>query len=475
MQADAVDYYVETLDEQDPPHYLHQGQWKEVERIVEQIPVRGAEPQELIIDSTLHGPLVHRQPAAISLCWTGLGPTTDSIAFWEISRARNIQQFLAGLDKLEVPALNMVYADIHGNIAMHCCGRLPVRTRGQGRVPMEGASGDHDWRGWIPRAELPLAVNPPEHFVASANGRPHPLGYPHYLGWMWDPSYRTRRIKQLLAGASDLTIESMKPIQLDHYDEAASRFLPIMLQAMERPLEGESDSAELKAALEAVRAWDYVASRESLGPAIWLRWLEKYRDRVWGDDWEFFQIEPQDGSGGFTGENRREPMLEVLEFLTREMPDSPWFNDRRTAERENRDSLVRRSFVDAVASLQSQFGPDMTAWTWKHINILKIDSLTGDARLARQGGPVVGSAFTLNPGSNVGPVGGGASWRMIVDFGDPSGSIGVYPGGQSENPFSGQYADQIPLWAAGQYAPLHMLGSPDQLPASAKKKLLKFQ
>lgn len=474
MQADAVDYFVETVDPQNPQRYQHRGQWKEMTRLVEKIPVRGAEPHELAIDSTVHGPIVHREPKAISLCWTGLGPTTDSVAFWEISRAKNLQGYLDGVAKLEVPALNVIYGDVHGNVAIHPCGRLPLRARGQGRIPLDGASGDNDWSGWIPRDELPLAVNPPEHFVASANGRPHPQGYPHYLGWMWDPSYRTRRIKHLLHEAKDLTVETMKPIQHDHFDEAARQFLPAMLKGVQ-PLEGSAGGKEVAAALDALSKWDYVANRDAVGPAIWLRWLERYRDAVWDDEWASRGIEKQGGSWGFCGENRREPMLEILEHMTREAPESPWFDDVRTPERETRDTLLRRTLVDAVGSLQKQFGPDMSRWTWKHINVLKIGSLARDAQLDRAGGPVVGDAFTLNPGGNVGHVGGGASWRMIVDFAHPTESVGVYPGGQSENPFSEHYDDQIALWAKGSYTSLHMVGQPEKLPPAAKKASLTFK
>ena len=108
--------------------------------------------------------------------------------------------------------------------------------QGQGRVPLDGASGDNDWKGWIPRNELPLEINPARHFVASANNRPTPVGYPHYVGWMWDASYRIRRIHELLHPAKDLTINKMAPIQNDAYDKGAERFVPVLLSACRKSL-----------------------------------------------------------------------------------------------------------------------------------------------------------------------------------------------------------------------------------------------
>src|SRR5262249_51258075 len=245
MQADAVDYFVEKMHPIDPLQYWHRGEWKKVDRLTETIPVKGESPHKLDIDSTVHGPIISREGRTISMQWTGLGPTTDPIAIWRINRAESLNEFLAALDYLEVPAVNVCYADVEGNIAMHSCGRLPLRLPGQGRIPMDGSSGDNDWHGWIPRNQLPLEINPARHFVASANNRPAPLGYPHYLGWMWDASYRIRRIHEMLNAAKGLTIETMAPMQHDAYDKAADRFVPILLPACRLAILNEKLQEEL--------------------------------------------------------------------------------------------------------------------------------------------------------------------------------------------------------------------------------------
>jgi penicillin amidase len=395
------------------------------------------------------------------MAWTGLGPTTDPVALWRISHARNLKEFLAGCDLLICPCLNLAYADVDGNIAIHPCGALPLRMRGQGRIPMDGASGDNDWTGMIPRSEMPLTVNPPEHYVASANGRPSPLGFPHYLGWMWDPSYRTRRINELLARGDKFTPESMQATQNDVYDKAAERFLPVFLAALR---DADLIDAVAQRARNELNRWDYIANRESPAPILWLKWLELYRDAVWKDEWTSRGIKQPAGNWGFSDNNRREPMLEVLEYLTREFPKSAWFDNRATPEGETRDDAIRRSFRLMTAAVKKEFGEHPADWQWGKINRLKIDSLSGVPALGRSGVPLPGTAFTLNPGSDGGTVGGGASWRMIVDLADPQHSRGVYPGGQSGSPESPHYDDQIAVWAGGRYLPLNAVSNPDKLP-----------
>jgi penicillin amidase len=470
MQTDAVDYYVETVDPKEPLRYRHRGQWKQMERITERIPVKGAEAYELHIDSTVHGPVISREGKTITMAWTGLGPTRDPIAIWRMNQATSLKEFLEALDNLEVPALNVCYADIEGNIAMHPCGRLPLRLPGQGRIPMDGASGEDDWNGWIPRNELPLEVNPARHFVASANNRPAPLGYPHYLGWMWDPNYRIRRIHELLGPAKQLTIERMGSFQYDALDKAAQRFVPRLLQALKKHPPQDAFAHKVQ---DALAQWDFVALPEATGPVIWLRWFETYRDAVWKPHMAGMGLD-KEGGWGFNGGNRRDPVIEVLEYLTLEQPHSRWFDNPATPEREDADTLMVRAFHQAVTSLKTQFGDDLDKWRWKNINRLEIPSLLGEKMLARSGGPVPGTDFTVNPGSNIGTVGGGASWRMVVDFGDSATSVGVYPGGQSENPFGRLYSDQMKLWAQGRYLPLHAVGDSAKLPEAAKARTLVF-
>jgi penicillin amidase len=472
MQADAVDYFVEEVDAFDPQLYHHDGTTRNFERLTEKIAIRGQADHELVIESTVHGPVISRNGRTITLCWTGLKPSADSVAFWRLGRVKNLSDALTALDQLQTPPLNVVLTDAAGQIAIHPCGALPVRLPGAGRTPLDGASGREDWKAMIPRDELPLAINPPEHFVASANNRPAPLGYPHYLGFMWDPSYRKRRINELLTAAGDLTIESMQAIQLDAYDKAAESFLPALLAAL--PNEPVEDRSESTAKLE-LREWDYVADTDALAPVIWLRWLDEYRAAVWNDEWKHLGIDQPSGSWGFNGMNRREPMLEVLEYLTREFPLSAWFDDRETSMRETRDVIARQSFAAAIAKLRAQFGDDIGKWRWGNINQLHVSSIGGQAELARDGGPVVGTAHTLNPGSNGGAVGSGASYRLIVDFGQPERSIGVFPGGQSESPASAHYADQLPLWARGAYTPLLAASDASKLSETTRARRIVFQ
>lgn len=59
-----------------------------------------------------------------------------------LNRARSWAEFVAGLRSWSVPAQNVVYADVDGNICYYMAGRVPIRARGLGLLPVPGWTGE---------------------------------------------------------------------------------------------------------------------------------------------------------------------------------------------------------------------------------------------------------------------------------------------------------------------------------------------
>ena len=77
------------------------------------------------------------------------------------------------------PGQNFVYADVDGNIGYQAAGMLPIRKNYDGDVPVDGASGDFEWDGFIPFDQLPSFYNPPRGWIVTANQNPFPENYPY--------------------------------------------------------------------------------------------------------------------------------------------------------------------------------------------------------------------------------------------------------------------------------------------------------
>ena len=97
-----------------------------------------------------------------------------------------------------MPSQNFVYADVNGHIGYYAPGRIPIRAHGDGASPVDGWTGENEWTGMVPFADLPHVFDPPSHFIVTANNRPAPDGYPHLLGLDWAEPYRAQRIIDLL-------------------------------------------------------------------------------------------------------------------------------------------------------------------------------------------------------------------------------------------------------------------------------------
>ena len=88
------------------------------------------------------------------------------------------------MPRWKVPSENIVYADRDGNIGEHSVGLAPLRKKWTGLLPVPGAGG-YEWSGFVPTEELPHQFNPAAGFVATANHKMIPEGYPYKVGYSW--------------------------------------------------------------------------------------------------------------------------------------------------------------------------------------------------------------------------------------------------------------------------------------------------
>src|SRR5262249_45079386 len=138
----------------------------------------------------------------MALRWTALDPDDATLeALLRVNEAKNWEEFTAAMKIFVVPSQNFVYADVDGHIGYYAPGRFPIRARGDGSAPVDGASGDFEWTGWIPFDQLPHAFDPPEHFIVTANHRPAPAEYPYVLSVEWIEPFRGQRITDLVRGS----------------------------------------------------------------------------------------------------------------------------------------------------------------------------------------------------------------------------------------------------------------------------------
>ena len=141
----------------------------------------------------------HRRASTRSAC---SGPRCSRArprhAIFALNVAQDFDDFRAAAALFDVPAQNLIYADVDGNIGYQTPGQLPIRGAGDGSMPQPGWDSAYDWQGFIPFEELPTSYNPPEGYIVTANNAIVGRDYPYFLTRDWDYGWRAARIVDLL-------------------------------------------------------------------------------------------------------------------------------------------------------------------------------------------------------------------------------------------------------------------------------------
>jgi penicillin amidase len=201
--------------------------------------------------------------------------------------------------------------------------------------------------------------------------------------------------------------------------------------------------AEQLQAYDIVKNWDKFYAANSMGASIFNIWWFHFNEMVWKDKFEV--------KGTFL----KEPSTDRTEKLLLTEPNSKWFDNTQTPEKETCADVVNKSFTIAIDSLEHKYGPRGPKWQWGVVKETFINHLaslpgfgTGKFSAGGRGGVI--NALRNN---------NGPSWRMVVQMGPTVKGYGVFPGGESGNPGSFFYNDMFKTWKDGKLNELLFLNS----------------
>ncbi|HET6567054.1 MAG TPA: penicillin acylase family protein [Rhodothermales bacterium] len=441
--ADQIDHYALKLDASGR-RYRYEGQWRDLKAVPDTIRVKGADP---VVDTLYYahfGPVLRSDTGAVAIRWMGHEQNRILIALWGMNHARNHAEFEQAIRNWNAPMQNILYADVAGNIAIRSAGNLPIRRSGTGEGLLDGTTDAGEWVGRIPFEQLPHAFNPESGYLTSTNQEPVGEGYPFYLGYDWRDVFRSMRIDALLSGKPRHTVNDFKRYQSDVHAVQRDLFVPLLSQAGARSPRADTLRAMLT-------AWDGTTSVDRPEPLVLFEFMHILQPLAW--DEPVFQ-------------GRLKPSAPVLYRLLRDEPASPWFDVQSTTAREDGPALLKLALERTADSLQALYGWGPTHWRYgDHHKIVFKHITRSEALRPLWRGPMEYPGFesTLSPAGDLMTT-HSASWRMVVDFSKrPPVGYGVYPGGESGNPFSRLYDLQIPAYVNFQHYLLLKPRQPDDL------------
>ncbi len=462
LMVDDVDFYVEKVDSLHPDQYFYNGRWRNMEMILEHIPVRDSASVSLTVRLTHHGPIVNdvhsswfyqdsttaATHAPVSMRWTGFETTDELYAMSLLNRARSWKDVRKALGHFQVPGQNALFADREGNIGYQAAVKLPNRGKHNPTLPFPGWDDDFEWKGFVPFRQLPFVLNPSAGYVASANNKPVDDSYPHHISDLWESPSRIVRLVELLETGGPFSEQDVQRIQLDYVSAHARETVPYLLSAYAGKTVQDS---VLHTALSYLRNWNYNFRKEDVTTTIFNTFYVKllwntFRDEMGRDlfhDYIYLTNVPI------------RVMSELLKFEW-----SSWYDDVTTDEVEARDAILRKSFEDALEELQTTFGRELKTWRWGDVHQVTFRHILGTEkpldRIFNVGPfPTGGAGTTLNSGEYnlnspfrmiVGP-----SFRHITDLSDSISSLMLITSGQSGQPLHSHYDDHAPLWLNGLY------------------------
>ncbi len=462
--TDVQDLYMEHLRRTDDGRvqYEYQNNWLEAEVVHETIEVKGGVPvtQEVIL--TRHGPIINglapeelgEQPLALR--WTAFEKDNMLGSLLQMVRAKDCHAFREALRDWSVPSQNTVYADIKGNIGYSLPGKLPIRARGDGRLPVPGWTGEYEWLGYVPFEELPHLYNPPQGYIASANNRVVGDDYPHWIGYDHCTGYRAERIVELVEKQPKIDIGYIRSMQMDQVSKPAQRMARVFDSLL-------SDDPDIQSVIKLMRGWDGSLAPHSAQAAVYevftIRLITILLSKKLGDLALRYAGKgpvPILQETSIFGERSREWLESILS-----RPDSPWFD---LGEGMTREDLLVNTLRENVDYLKIACGPRIEDWTWSKLHQITFSHSLGSVkpldRFFNRGPYPLGGDFdtiwasgaTRNDLSHdliVGP-----PFRFIADLQDWNRSLGMLVPGQSGHPMSPHYADNIQGWLKGDYHPI---------------------
>lgn len=243
------------------------------------------ETQERIRKKTKHGVVVKEsEETLIAMRFAQMDNYTPYFEqYYLMGKAKNLDEFNKALSLRQMPFLNTLYADREGNIMHHFGGLIPKKN-GDWAKWQDVVSGDSSaniWTEYYPSDALPTVVNPPGGWLQNANEPPYVNTIPRVLNSKDFASHitpdmegmplRPQRSARLLHENDSISFEELVILKHNSQAEFALR-IQDDLQSLK---EQSSDSLVLEA-ISTLTTWDASYNNESLGAIFFMEFINTW-------------------------------------------------------------------------------------------------------------------------------------------------------------------------------------------------------
>jgi len=433
--VDFMDEFVEEVAEKDGRlMYRYGKEWRPVE--VGEVTLRyrdgdGFGERSFPTYRTHHGPITHEVDGR----WVATKINWDPVNALRQSYLRSTQSGYEGfremMDIRTNSSNNTVYADASGNIAYYHGNFVPRRDPAfDFSQPVDGSNPATDWQGLHEVDEIVTLLNPQNGWIQNANSTPFTAAgafsprrrdYPVYMAPEAE-NFRGVHATRVLDGVADLTLDGLIELAYDAHLPGFETLIPGLVESYDA---SEDAPAFLAAPIDVLRDWDFRVDVNSVAMTLAHFYGSRYRD-----------------------EGERPGGLSRMQTINYFGSGSP------PAER-------LRIFADTIAMLEEDFG----TWNlpWGAVN--RFQRLTGDIQqphddaapslpvglASGRWGALASYGARRFPGTKKLYGTSGNSFVAVVEFGERVKAKTLLAGGQSGDPSSPHFDDQVERYLAHDF------------------------
>lgn len=447
--ADTQDLFVEEF-RGGGREYLFKGEWLPAQVHRETIAVRGGAPVAVEITRTHHGPIIAGDPQAgkaIAIADPGLREATPWLdAARDAMKARSVVELDDAFGRWTDRVNNYAVADVQGHFGYLHAGKIPIRPEANGWVAVPGWTGEHEWQRYIPHAELPRALDPEAGYAVTCNQRVAGAEYPYYVGLLFAPQHRARRVQHHLLALQQSGGSALGDMAQIHAERLSLPAL-VWTQALLAVPPLDKDSA---LAQELLRDWDGRMDRDLPQPLIYTAIRERVLNQV--------SAALLGELAGAPGSEAHLRQLELQLALALEKGEEGWLPaGRRWSE------VLGEALREGTARLRQQLGGEPAQWRWGQVHhtqprhplspcFPEAAQYLDPPQVEAHGDgdtPLAGSYGHLAPFA----VATASVNRYLFDPADWNQCRWITPLGASGHPASPHWADQAQQWADVEYIP----------------------
>ena len=388
---------------------------------------------------TGHGPIMAKRNGQYISVRGYNRSLTSLIQSWQRTKTKGFADYKKNMELLANTSNNTVFADDKGNIAYWHGDFIPKRdiTLNWSK-PVDGTVSSTEWKGLHKLDEIVHVYNPATGWIQNCNSTPFTVSgssspkksdYPPYMAPDGE-NFRGINAARVLSRENAFTLDKTIAAGYDTYLSAFEILIPALTKSFkENILPGDSLFEQLAEPIEVLAKWDYHSGENSVATTLAIEWAQKLTaaiQRIYIDEgWDDQPSLTKQFAATATKDELLPPLVAVIKTLKTNF--GKWqvsWGDINRYQRVSND--IAQQYDDKQPSLPVGFAS--SAWGML---------------------PSYNSRYYPKTNKRYGV--SGNSFICAVEFGKTIRAKSLLAGGESGDPSSKHFTDQLEMYTKGKF------------------------